>query len=136
MGNGNETDAVRLREVLKSVARGTDASVPFPSIATVRGVIDDRLNRAKHFPREIFSDPAWDILLAVFEAELRQVRIQTREVAIRADVPATTSQRWIKTLAQNDLLVRLQDPFDGRRIFIELSPSANLSLRRYFMNLR
>ncbi len=38
--------------------------------------------------------------------------------------PATTALRWIRTLTDLGVFVRVADPTDGRRVFIELSETA------------
>ncbi len=46
-------------------------------------------------------------------------------------MPATTALRWIKTLTEHGLFVRVADPQDGRRIYIELADQAAEALEAY-----
>ena len=46
-------------------------------------------------------------------------------------MPATTALRWIKTLTEHGLFVRVADPQDGRRVYIELSNEAAAALESY-----
>ena len=39
--------------------------------------------------------------------------------------------RWISNLEKHGLLVRVQDPLDGRRAHVRLSPEAHLKLKAY-----
>ena len=106
--------------------------VPDVSVDTVRAVIRARRLRARFFSEEVFADPAWDMLLDLIQAELAQLRVPVSSLCIAAAVPATTALRWLKTMTSQGLFVRRADPHDGRRVFVELDPSASLALRRYF----
>lgn len=109
--------------------------VPEVSAETVRAVIRARRLRARYFPEELFADPAWDMLLDLLQAEIAQLRVPVSSLCIAAAVPATTALRWLKTLVQQGLFVRRADPHDGRRVFVELAPSASEALRRYFAEI-
>ena len=68
------------------------------SAETVRSVIRARRLRARYFPEELFADPAWDMLLDLFQAEIAQLRVPVSSLCIAAAVPATTALRWLKTM--------------------------------------
>lgn len=103
-----------------------------PDIETVRQMIRARRLRARFFDETLFADPAWDMLLDLFQAELAQHRVPVSSLCIAAAVPATTALRWIKSMTDCGLFLRRPDPHDGRRVFIELSGDASRNLRRYF----
>ena len=98
----------------------------------MRNVIRARRLRARFFDEDLFADPAWDMLLDLLQAEIAQHRVPVSSLCIAAAVPATTALRWIKTMTDNGLFQRRADPHDGRRVFIELAPSASVAMRRYF----
>ena len=98
----------------------------------VRQVIRARRLRARYFDEELFADPAWDMLLDLLAAEIAQHRVPVSSLCIAAAVPPTTALRWIKTMTDAGLFLRRSDPHDGRRVFVELSPGASTSIRRYF----
>jgi DNA-binding MarR family transcriptional regulator len=102
------------------------------SLETVRQVIRARRLRARFFDEELLADPAWDMLLDLLQAEIAQHRVPVSSLCIAASVPATTALRWIKTMTDVGLFRRRADPHDGRRVFVELSPSASDAMRRYF----
>ncbi len=108
----------------------TDA--PEISAETVRSVIRARRLRSRFFPEELFADPAWDMLLDLFQAEIAHLRVPVSSLCIAAAVPATTALRWLKTMVSQGLFIRRADPHDGRRVFVELAPDASRALRRYF----
>ena len=116
----------RVQEAPKS------SDVPDISVDAVRTVIRARRLRSRFFDEDLFADPAWDMLLDLLQAELAQLRVPVSSLCIAAAVPATTALRWLKTMTARGLFVRRADPHDGRRVFVELDPSASLALRRYF----
>jgi len=109
-----------------------EAPVPDVSVRTVRTVIRARRLRDRFFDPELFADPAWDMMLDLFEAELSQRRVAVSSLCIAAAVPPTTALRWLKSLAGKGLIIRRADPLDGRRVYVELSCEASAALRRYF----
>jgi hypothetical protein len=119
----------RLPEPAIAAEKGDDPPV---SIETVRKVIRARRLRDRFFRDGLFADPAWDMLLDLFQAELSHLRVPVSSLCIAAAVPATTALRWLKTMVAEGLFVRRSDPHDGRRVFVELSPEAKSALHRYF----
>jgi DNA-binding MarR family transcriptional regulator len=109
---------------------GPDA--PQVSAETIASVIRARRVRARFFREDLFADPAWDMLLDLLQAEIKQLRVPVSSLCIAAAVPATTALRWLKTMTQEGLFLRRADPHDGRRVFVELAPPASQALRRYF----
>ena len=107
-------------------------SAPAVSGEAVRQLIRARRLRARFFDADLFADPAWDMLLDLFQAEIAQHRVPVSSLCIAAAVPPTTALRWIKTMTDSGLFLRRLDPHDRRRIFIELAPATSEAMRRYF----
>jgi DNA-binding MarR family transcriptional regulator len=101
------------------------------SAVAVRNIIRARRLREQYFGSELFADPAWDMLLDLMAARLDRQRVAVSSLCIAAAVPATTALRWIKTLTDHGLFVRVADPQDGRRVFIELSDKAASQVGAY-----
>ena len=99
-------------------------------------MIRARRLRSRFFEEELFADPAWDMLLDLLQAEIAQLRVPVSSLCIAAAVPATTALRWLKTMTDKGIFLRRADPHDGRRVFVELSPSASEGMRRYFAEVR
>jgi hypothetical protein len=89
--------------------------------ATIRAMIRARRMREQYFPAELFADPAWDMLLDLTAAGLEGRPVAVSSLCIAAAVPPTTALRWIKTLTDLGMFVRVSDPSDRRRVFIGLS---------------
>ncbi|MFL5478508.1 MAG: hypothetical protein ACJ79X_05785 [Gemmatimonadaceae bacterium] len=116
----------------KTIQQISTGEVPPLSADTVANVIRARRLRGRFFPDELFADPAWDMLLDLLQAEIRQLRVPVSSLCIAAAVPATTALRWLKMLVGQGLFIRRADPHDGRRVFVELAPDTSLAMRRYF----
>jgi hypothetical protein len=102
------------------------------SAERVRDVLRARRLRSRFFPDDLFADPAWDMLLDLFYAELAHHRVAVSSLCVAAAVPPTTALRWLNTLVKGGLVVRRGDPHDARRVFVELAPKASAALHRYF----
>jgi DNA-binding MarR family transcriptional regulator len=108
------------------------SDLPDVPVEHVRSVIRVRRLRGRHLSGELFADPAWDILLVLFHSELLQQRVAVNRLCAASAVPPTTALRWINTLVEKNLIIRRPDPFDGRRVFVDLAPETSAALRRYF----
>ena len=103
-----------------------------PDSKTIRNILCARARRASFFSAKLFADPAWDMLLELYAAELDQVRLSVGSLCIGSGVPDTTGLRWIGVLEQEGLIERRGDPFDRRRIYIELTASGSSAMTAYF----
>lgn len=154
----NEAGSARLRQLSEEVSRIASAlarlsstssqpplspatmapprhDMPNVSAEGLRTMIRARRQRANFLPSDLFADPAWDMLLDLLQAEIVQHRVPVSSLCIAAAVPATTALRWIKAMTDRGLLVRRDDPHDGRRVFIEMAPATSASLRHYFKDV-
>jgi hypothetical protein len=103
-------------------------SGPAVDAGMIRSIIRARRLRDRFFRGGLFADPAWDMLLDLMAARLERNRVAVSSLCIAAAVPPTTALRWIKTLTEKGLFVRVADPADGRRVYIELSDEAARAL--------
>lgn len=110
---------------------GYVASPSAITVNDVRAIIRLRRLRDRFFRSDLFADPAWDMLLDLMAARLDRVRVAVSSLCIAAAVPPTTALRWIKTMSDNGMFVRVADSEDGRRVFIELSENAAAGMASY-----
>lgn len=68
------------------------------SVLLVRHARDDI------FGQNLFSDPAWDILLELFGAKLGDRKMTTSELAKAIEAPLSTTRRWIGVLHAHGLI--------------------------------
>jgi hypothetical protein len=132
-------EAERIASELAELSEDEAAARPRPDqsdgsgidACKLRAMIRARRLREQFFQSELFADPAWDMLLDLMAARLDGQRVAVSSLCIAAAVPATTALRWIKTLTEHGLFVRVADPQDGRRVYIELSDTAAAALEQY-----
>ena len=117
----------------RGLIRTPRPALPDPRL--VRRIIRQRQLRAKFFDRELFADPAWDILLDLTAARAEHTRVSVTSLCIASGVPPTTALRWIGQMSSAGLLARLEDDADRRRAFIALSDKAADAMARYFAEL-
>jgi DNA-binding MarR family transcriptional regulator len=110
----------------------TDAGPLDVAAERINAVIRARRLRGRFLPDELFADPAWDMLLDLLQAEVLQQRVAVSSLCAAAAVPATTALRWLNTLVNRGLIVRVPDPMDARRVFVQLAPETSIALRQYF----
>jgi DNA-binding MarR family transcriptional regulator len=94
-------------------------------------IIKARSRRLKFFPKEMFTDPVWDIFLELTRGELADHRVSISSLSSATNVPPTTALRYIASLTAQGMLLRRPDPLDGRRVFVELSQPALDSMFQY-----
>lgn len=95
-----------------------------PSHGEIRALLRARRLREQYLPADLFADPAWDMILDLMAARLAGQRVSVSSLCIAAAVPPTTALRWIRQLTERGVFLRIDDPADGRRVFIELTDGA------------
>jgi DNA-binding MarR family transcriptional regulator len=104
--------------------------------ALATGIIRARSQRSKFLPASLFAEPAWDILLELYSAELAQRRVTVSQLSFAARTPATTALRWLSTLEAAKLVERQSDPLDARRCFISLSARGRQAMESFFASIK
>jgi DNA-binding MarR family transcriptional regulator len=105
------------------------------SAIDIRAVRRARSLRDRFFNPRLFGDPAWDMLLDLYEAELSQSKVSVTSLAHGSAIPCTTALRWMNALISEGLVERRDDPLDGRRSFVSLSARGSEAMRDYFASL-
>jgi DNA-binding MarR family transcriptional regulator len=71
------------------------------------------------------------MLLDLMAARVEGHKVAVASLCIAAAVPPTTALRWIRTLCDQGLFLRISDPEDGRRVFIELAEETAAMMEAY-----
>lgn len=128
------TVAAEFNDRVSRAAR-PDASNEEPSQTALtryaNSLLAERRIRRHFLPAELFQEPAWDMLLALFAAREERLAMNVKTLVSFSDAPATTSQRWIDHLHKLNLINRVADPVDRRRIEISLSDNGNQAMSAY-----
>lgn len=128
---GREVERIaRALSELATEARDTAPATPVTA-AFVRAMLKRRRDRERYFPAELFSDPAWDMLLDLTAARLEKRSVSVSSLCIAAAVPTTTALRWIRNLCDVGMFERTTDPEDLRRGIITLSDDTADRMMRY-----
>nr|WP_243848373.1 hypothetical protein [Sphingomonas insulae] len=122
------------------LAHESDSGVPMGAAALdprelAKQLLAQRMARFDHFPAELFHEPAWDMLLALFVAHEERRTMNVKTLVASAQAPVTTSQRWIDHLHKLKLIDRVIDPVDRRRMEISLSDSGYTAITAYLRRL-
>lgn len=113
-------------------AAGRPATASFAiEESEVRRIITARRIRDRHLGADLVSDPAWDLLLEAFAAELGGHPITVAQCCRATNVPGSTALRWIDKL-EKDGWIRLHGE-DGQ--LLEITPSGSSRLRSLFQAL-
>lgn len=112
--------AVLQTELPKEVKRPS-SSASEAKQASVAKVLKIRRERSALFGPGLFGEPAWDMLLELYLAELRYVRMSISGLCRLIDVPSTTALRWIAKLESAELVVKQGDPRDARKSWLKLT---------------
>ncbi|SFP69826.1 winged helix DNA-binding protein [Sphingomonas rubra] len=93
-------------------------------VTAAREEVRRRTDRRLVLGPELLAEPAWDMLLDLYLAQVAGRHVAVSSLCIASGVPTTTALRWIRMLERDGLLVRERDRDDGRRSFIKLSAPA------------
>ena len=99
-------------------------------------VLEERRTRRHFLPGELFHEPAWDMLLALFVSRDARLPMNIKALVSMSDAPVTTSQRWIEHLHKLKLIDRVIDPTDRRRVEISLSHTGDQAMKAYLRALK
>ena len=134
------TDDVADRRPAYGAEPGPAAGTSLVRAQEVRRMIAVRHKRGQFFGQfggeALFEDPAWEMLLDLYAAELEGTRVSVSSLCIAARVAPTTALRWITKMTEMALFIRHPDPVDRRRAFMALSPRASEAMRSYMIAVR
>jgi DNA-binding MarR family transcriptional regulator len=110
------------------------ASVPDEAraLTIAREALAIRRRRERLFGPDLFSEPAWDILLELYIAHAEGVDVPVGNACLAASVPMTSALRWCQILQDRHIVYRERDPKDGRRIFLRMTPESFVKLTSLF----
>ena len=115
--NGEDPDVIGSRSIL---------------ITTARKILMARQSRSQFLDESLFSEPAWDMLLALYVTEESEARHSISRLGEFSGTAPTTSLRWIAHLEKMGLVARTPHPNDHRTAFIEITDDARHALDGYF----
>jgi DNA-binding MarR family transcriptional regulator len=99
--------------------------------ACAKELYTERRLRQQYFDTSLFSEPAWDMLLDLYIAELANERRTTMALCVGCEIASTTGLRWLSILEARGLIRRKSHATDRRCQNIELSDAGRETMSRY-----
>ena len=90
-------------------------------VSLAKKIKEFRAVRDSVFPPELFGEPAWDLLLALYIAAGDQYRLKVTAACAESNVPESTALRWLSSLAEAGLIRYDPNPTDARSRYVALS---------------
>lgn len=83
-------------------------------------ILDNRRKRSAIFGRQMFAEPAWEMILVLYIDDRGRRHTQSSLAEVSGG-SRSTGMRWIDYLLNQDLIVRDDHPTDKRRHIVQLS---------------
>lgn len=98
-------------------------------------IYDARRARARVLNDELFGEPAWDMLLALYCLPARGEILTVTALSYAADVPQSTGLRWQDKLRDEGLIERGPSEIDARKQMLRLTSKGRLLMEQYLTRL-
>jgi DNA-binding MarR family transcriptional regulator len=98
-------------------------------------IFDARRARSKVLDAELFGEPAWDMLLALYCLPKRGLIMSVSGLNYSAEVAQTTGLRWQKLLRDEGLIERGPQEVDARRQIVRLTARGRDLMTAYLTRL-
>jgi hypothetical protein len=135
--NRETQEAVRrIADQLQLSGKSTAGPEGSAKFRLVSQAYEARRERKELFDADLFADPAWDILLAMYRDHLAGLTITVSSAVWAADTPFTTGLRWLRVMEERGLVTRTENPTDARSALVELTPVALDKMETYLERLR
>jgi DNA-binding MarR family transcriptional regulator len=96
---------------------------------------DARRGRDRMFNDDLFGEPGWDMLLALYGLPNRGIILGVTSLSHAANVPPTTGLRWQKLLLSEGLIERGPPVNDSRLMLLRLSDKGRILMEKYLIRL-
>jgi DNA-binding MarR family transcriptional regulator len=85
--------------------------------------------RTKYFPRAMFGEAPWEMLLALY---ISDTAISVGRLGDASGVATSSALRWVKYLEKENLVARDSHPTDLRRVLIKITERGRNLLDMYY----
>jgi len=104
-------------------------------VSRARTIFSERRRRMEFLLRNLFNEPGWDMLLAVYITDFTGGRQTVGKLSSWIGAPATTAIRWIDYLENHRLVARQDNPDNRRIVFVDLTDKGRDLLDSYFATM-
>lgn len=98
-------------------------------------IYDARRTRNKMMDGQLFGEPGWDMLLALYCLPKRGLLMSVSALSYCADIPQTTGYRWQALLTSEGLIERGPREVDARRQIVRLTQKGRTMMSDYLTRL-
>lgn len=118
---------------LRSTARRVPSRRELSQLAC--RIYDARRTRDRMLARQLFGEPAWDMLLALYCLPARGELLGVTALTLAAEIPQATGHRWQAVLTDEGMIERGPPQFDARRQNVRLTAKGRTLLETYLARL-
>jgi DNA-binding MarR family transcriptional regulator len=112
-------------------SRATDTSSA-TLLRRAREEFENRRRRSRIFGRDMFGEPAWDMLLVLYIQDAAGPRETVGRLIKYSGTSASSAKRWIAFLSERGFVKRVSHPTDARTWFVELTDKGRQSVSVFF----
>lgn len=120
-------------EQLRAIARRPPTKRELCQLACK--IYDARRTRDRMLKQQLFGEPAWDMLLALYCLPARGELLTVTSLSLASATAQTTGHRWQSVLMQEALIEQGPPGVDRRRQFLRLTPKGRELLERFLTRL-
>jgi hypothetical protein len=100
-----------------------------------RQTLTGRRERDRYFDPMVFSNPAWDMLLAMYVASAEGRALGVLDCCAAAPVAQGVALRWLAYLKQEEMVIETRDSVQSRQTRIRLSDQMQRTISAYLGSL-
>lgn len=126
-----EEVAVAIRRAFELIDGASATSPKATQPDYLRALVAARVDRDTIFKSNLFSDPAWEMLLDLAVAEASGRAISVTSLCLASGAPTTTALRRIDDLQEAGLVERFPDASDRRRIIVRLTDTGRARMQSF-----
>lgn len=104
-------------------------------VAVAHALLAARKRYSRFFPKVIFRDSAWDMVLELFLAEREDRPVCVKQLMAATNESCTAAIRRIDQLEEISILARSPDPRDHRRVLVSLTERGRLAITELLCDL-
>jgi DNA-binding MarR family transcriptional regulator len=129
-------DSVRLDQLVLPQPEPPELSEQEVALTNANLLIAMRKLRERAFGADLFSDPAWSILIELYVALSEDTPMSVGNACIASALPLTSALRLCQQLQERKIVIRERDSDDRRRVLLRLSDTAYQALTHVLAGTR